>query len=360
MRVSVLAAVARARRRVAARRSSRHRSRRRVPPATSRVPLQERRRADQRHRDGVRRERAVRARAAPGRLRRLRGRPAGRRHALQRRARAGQPGHRARHQRQHGRREDSRRRRAALDRFLYELLDRAGRDLPLSLQQPPGAAAGLDDAIASCCRARSAASRRTAARRCTTRSPRRCRWRSRGRTARRRCWSSPTATTRPARRRVREVKQQIRESEVLVYAIGIDGERATIRPAAVAAAGCRCRCRCRFPAAAMPGGRRATPPIFPRPAAGRRRRSAAANDDRVNVVALRDMTDDSGGRTEIVRDARDLESGDGEHRRRIEQAVLPRLSVDRKEGRPLAHDPRRSAQPRVSRARARNAAYVAS
>ena len=30
------------------------------------------------------------------------------------------------------------------------------------------------------------------------------------------------------------------------------------------------------------------------------------NDDRVNVAALRDMTDDSGGRTEIVRDARDL------------------------------------------------------
>src|SRR4051794_731588 len=31
-----------------------------------------------------------------------------------------------------------------------------------------------------------------------------------------------------------------------------------------------------------------------------------SSDDRVNVAALRDMTDDSGGRTEIVRDARDL------------------------------------------------------
>jgi hypothetical protein len=30
------------------------------------------------------------------------------------------------------------------------------------------------------------------------------------------------------------------------------------------------------------------------------------NDDRVNVVALRDMTDESGGRTEIIRDPRDL------------------------------------------------------
>jgi hypothetical protein len=30
-------------------------------------------------------------------------------------------------------------------------------------------------------------------------------------------------------------------------------------------------------------------------------------DDRVNVAALRDITDDSGGRTEIVRSGRDLE-----------------------------------------------------
>ena len=30
------------------------------------------------------------------------------------------------------------------------------------------------------------------------------------------------------------------------------------------------------------------------------------NSDRVNVAALREMTDDSGGRTEIIRDPRDL------------------------------------------------------
>jgi hypothetical protein len=30
-------------------------------------------------------------------------------------------------------------------------------------------------------------------------------------------------------------------------------------------------------------------------------------DDRLNVLALREMTDDSGGRTEIVRDPRDLD-----------------------------------------------------
>ena len=31
------------------------------------------------------------------------------------------------------------------------------------------------------------------------------------------------------------------------------------------------------------------------------------SDDRVNVTALRELTDDSGGRTEIVREARDLD-----------------------------------------------------
>ena len=75
------------------------------------LPLQERRRADQRHRDGLRRQRPVRPRPAPGRLPRLRRRPAGDHHAFQRRARAGQPRHRARHERQHGGRARSRRRR---------------------------------------------------------------------------------------------------------------------------------------------------------------------------------------------------------------------------------------------------------
>jgi hypothetical protein len=35
--------------------------------------------------------------------------------------------------------------------------------------------------------------------------------------------------------------------------------------------------------------------------------SIGGADDRVNVLALREMTDDSGGRTEIVRDPRDLD-----------------------------------------------------
>jgi Ca-activated chloride channel family protein len=107
---------------------------------------------------------------------------------------------------------------------------------------------------------------------------------------------------------IRDVKQQIRESEVLVYAIGIDGEPEQVRRAAP-----------------LPPPRVPFPVPLPFPPAGRGRfplRSLApqfggqggngrwsrgAADGRVNVSALRDMTDDSGGRTEIIRSARDLD-----------------------------------------------------
>jgi VWFA-related protein len=103
-----------------------------------------------------------------------------------------------------------------------------------------------------------------------------------------------------------EVKQLIRESEVLVYAIGIDGSGPSTTTQ-------------RTPAPRWP-----IPNPFPIPGRGPTRGgwppvrggggssggwpgSRTPSDDRVNVVALRDMTDDSGGRTEIVRDARDLD-----------------------------------------------------
>jgi len=108
---------------------------------------------------------------------------------------------------------------------------------------------------------------------------------------------------------IREIKAQIRESEVLVYAIGIDGESEPVTP--------RSQPPARFPwpvPQPFPGGRGR--PVYPPPIGGGGRggggggtgwpRARAGNDDRVNVAALRDMTDDSGGRTEIVRDARDL------------------------------------------------------
>jgi VWFA-related protein len=108
---------------------------------------------------------------------------------------------------------------------------------------------------------------------------------------------------------VREVKARIRESEVLVYAIGIDGEgEAVTRPQAPIAPPRPFPTPFPFPGGR--GGRR--PGTFPPVGGGGggggwsgRPRSNA--DDRVNVSALRDMTDDSGGRTEIIRDTRDLD-----------------------------------------------------
>ena len=103
---------------------------------------------------------------------------------------------------------------------------------------------------------------------------------------------------------VRDVRQIVRQTEVLVYAVGIDGQgEPTFLPR-----------QPQFP-------RAPTPPIpFPIPGRGRPRvpwpvpppqYSATTGQfgpaDGVNVMALREMTDDSGGRTEIVRDSRDLD-----------------------------------------------------
>ena len=115
---------------------------------------------------------------------------------------------------------------------------------------------------------------------------------------------------------VRDLKAQIRETETLVYAIGIDGtaEPTTYRtpPPRTPMPGPTPAPRPRpFPGAPIPPGV-GTPPIAPRqpPTGGGSgppgSRRLGGNDDRVNVVALRDMTDESGGRTEIIRDPRDL------------------------------------------------------
>jgi VWFA-related protein len=129
------------------------------------------------------------------------------------------------------------------------------------------------------------------------------------------------------------VKQLIRETEVLVYAIGVDtaATDSSVRrydpsPLAQSTSGAGItRVQYQrgqpprpypFP---FPGGRRPptqpTPPV-PQPpqgptggsgGSGGSRWRSGSNDDRVNVAALRDITDDSGGRTEIIRYARDLD-----------------------------------------------------
>ena len=106
---------------------------------------------------------------------------------------------------------------------------------------------------------------------------------------------------------VREVRQMVRQTEVLVYAIGIDGQgEPTIfnRPPPIV--------RPPFPIPfPLPGGRGGGTRGLPFPIPGNPRsggtRGNIGGDDRVNVVALREITDDSGGRTELVRDPRDLD-----------------------------------------------------
>jgi Ca-activated chloride channel homolog len=99
---------------------------------------------------------------------------------------------------------------------------------------------------------------------------------------------------------VPELRQLIRETEVLVYAIGIDGSGG--------------------PGPQSSGGSNQPPPI-PIPFPGRRppiiifpprqpppqRQHGGGRDERVNVEALRAITDDSGGRTEVIYSNRDLD-----------------------------------------------------
>lgn len=111
---------------------------------------------------------------------------------------------------------------------------------------------------------------------------------------------------------VTELKQLIRETEVLVYAIGIDGQSMPSILPIVMGQGQRRPQPPRLPIPLpfpIPGGGRRPPPsgpIYPPPAPGGGG-NRGGNDERVNVAALRAITDDSGGRTEIIRTARDLD-----------------------------------------------------
>ncbi len=92
--------------------------------------------------------------------------------------------------------------------------------------------------------------------------------------------------------RVRDLQRLIRETEVMVYAVGIDGPGPSRyggrRPPAP---------RGRGGGAPLP-----TPPTTRAPGGG----VVFGAGDRVNASALRDLTDDSGGRTEVIRNAGDL------------------------------------------------------
>ena len=90
---------------------------------------------------------------------------------------------------------------------------------------------------------------------------------------------------------VSSLRQQIRESEVLVYALGIDGSGR--RAADVVRPPVNSRCRCRSPSrgaeAAAQSAANSRAVVMVVEAAGR------APGDRVNADALRQITDDTGG-----------------------------------------------------------------
>jgi len=113
---------------------------------------------------------------------------------------------------------------------------------------------------------------------------------------------------------VTDVRRRIQQSEVLVYAVGIDGRGEVFQPPGRSG-------RPRWPPIRVqipwPGGRRTPGSPGPRqpmpqppgpalpPVGGA---GGSWNlEERVNESALRAMTDDSGGRTEIIRSARDLD-----------------------------------------------------
>jgi Ca-activated chloride channel family protein len=115
--------------------------------------------------------------------------------------------------------------------------------------------------------------------------------------------------------RIPELKKLIRESEVLVYAIGIDAMRnqssAPRRPW-YAPTILEQRRPTPFPFP-RPGGRRLPPrlptpvPRFPPQIPTQPGSSGSRGDEPVNVAVLREITDDSGGRTEVIWQARDLD-----------------------------------------------------
>lgn len=139
---------------------------------------------------------------------------------------------------------------------------------------------------------------------------------------------------------VGDLRRLIRESEVLVYAIGVD---ARARPFSSGV---------QFPLPVP------LPPPFPIP--GRRPRPQSppmGGDEGVNARALRSITDDSGGRTEIVRNFSDLDGATSRIADELsKQYSLGYVSSGKKDGR--WHPIRVEVQNRKLHVRARRG-YVA-
>jgi Ca-activated chloride channel homolog len=105
-----------------------------------------------------------------------------------------------------------------------------------------------------------------------------------------------------SRNTLSDVRQRIRESETLVYAIGVDCDAHTLGHSPQQ----QRRGPLPFPFPFPPGGGRGRPtPTWP-PTDPADRGDLRRCSDPVDALALRDLTDDSGGRTAIIHDPRDL------------------------------------------------------
>jgi Mg-chelatase subunit ChlD len=156
---------------------------------------------------------------------------------------------------------------------------------------------------------------------------------------------------------VSEVRDRLRSTEVLLYAIGIDGDpdeglRAPFRPRQP-----RIPPRPRSPFPPNPRGPRPPfgIPLFPQRAAGAQFQPGTplpqANDQRRGAPGA-----DRRQRRPYRDHPQPARSGAGNRRhcRRTEQAVLPRIHVDQScTRRPVAVDPRRTPQSRLPRPRAK-------
>jgi len=162
-----------------------------------------------------------------------------------------------------------------------------------------------------------------------------------------------------SRTEIRDLREQIRQSEVLVYAIGIDtegeqvGRRAPVSPPRIPIPIPR-----RFPGGPGGGGIGFPPPTAQPPIGGGGGTwQGRAFDDRVNISALRDMTDDSGGHTEVIRSTRDLDPATaGIADELSKQYYLGYPSAEKKDGR--WHTIRVEAKTRGYRVRARRGYFA--
>ncbi|MSO31103.1 MAG: VWA domain-containing protein [Acidobacteria bacterium] len=124
---------------------------------------------------------------------------------------------------------------------------------------------------------------------------------------------------------VGELRQRIRESEVLVYALGVDGTVVTFR----AGPTIQLPLPRPFP---IPGRGRAPQRRLPPIIGGGDARVRTA--ERVNADALRQITDDTGGRTELVRGFGDLDGATARIADELsKQYYLGYVSPGKKDGR---------------------------